>query len=76
MAGRLRAGKANADIAWYNGNGVNTISSSSDYRVPLWDTLVSPLGTQTGSQLLSGSGHVLDPIPDATYCDTVLTPGP
>ena len=41
MAGRLRAGKANADIAWYNGNGVNTISSSSDYRVPLWDNLVS-----------------------------------
>jgi hypothetical protein len=39
MAGRLRAGKANADIAWYSGNGVNTISSSSDYRVPLWDSL-------------------------------------
>jgi hypothetical protein len=41
MAGRLQAGKANADIAWYNGNGVNTISSSSDYRVPLWDSLVN-----------------------------------
>jgi hypothetical protein len=41
MAGRLQAGKANADIAWYNGDGVNTISSSSDYRVPLWDSLVS-----------------------------------
>ena len=41
MAGRLQAGKPNADIAWYNGNGVNTISSSSDYRVPLWDSLVS-----------------------------------
>lgn len=41
MAGRLQAGKANADIAWYNGNGINTISSSSDYRVPLWDSLVN-----------------------------------
>jgi hypothetical protein len=41
MAGRLQAGKANAEIAWYNGNGVNTIGSSSDYRVPLWDSLVS-----------------------------------
>jgi hypothetical protein len=41
MAGRLQAGKANAEIAWYNGDGVNTISSSSDYRVPLWDSLVN-----------------------------------
>jgi hypothetical protein len=41
MAGRLQAGKANAEIAWYNGNGVNTIGSSTDYRVPLWDSLVS-----------------------------------
>jgi hypothetical protein len=41
MAGRLQAGKPNADIAWFNGNGVNTISSSSDYRVPLWDSLVT-----------------------------------
>jgi hypothetical protein len=41
MAGRLQAGKANGDIAWFNGNGINTISSSSDYRVPLWDSLVS-----------------------------------
>jgi hypothetical protein len=41
MAGRLQAGKANAEIAWYNGHGVNTISSSSDYRVALWDGLVS-----------------------------------
>jgi len=31
IAGRLQAGKANAEIAWYNGNGVNTIGSSSDY---------------------------------------------
>jgi hypothetical protein len=41
MAGRLQAGQPNADIAWFNGNGVNTISSSSDYRVPLWDSLVT-----------------------------------
>ena len=41
MAGRLQAGKASADIAWYNGDGVNTINSSSDYRVPLWDSLVN-----------------------------------
>jgi hypothetical protein len=41
MAGRLQAGKANAEIVWYNGDGVNTISSSSDYRVPLWDSLVN-----------------------------------
>jgi hypothetical protein len=41
MAGRLAAGKANADIVWFNGNGVNTIGSSSDYRVPLWDSLVT-----------------------------------
>jgi hypothetical protein len=41
MAGRLQAGQANADIAWYNGDGVNTIGSSSDYRMPLWDSLVT-----------------------------------
>ena len=41
MAGRLQAGKANADIVWFNGNGVNTITSGSDYRVPLWDSLVT-----------------------------------
>jgi hypothetical protein len=41
MADRLQAGKANADIVWFNGNGVNTIRSSSDYRVPLWDNLVN-----------------------------------
>jgi hypothetical protein len=41
MAGRLQAGKANAEIVWFNGDGVNTISSSSDYRVPLWESLVS-----------------------------------
>jgi hypothetical protein len=41
MAGRLQAGKANADIVWYDVNGANTISSSSDYRVPLWDSLVN-----------------------------------
>ncbi len=41
MAGRLQAGQPNAEIAWYNGNGVNTIRSSSDYRVPAWDSLVS-----------------------------------
>lgn len=40
MAGRLQAGKANAEIVWYNGDGINTINSSSDYRVPLWDSLV------------------------------------
>jgi hypothetical protein len=41
MAGRLQAGKANAELVWFNGNGVDTIRSSSDYRVPLWDSLVS-----------------------------------
>jgi hypothetical protein len=41
MAGRLQAGKTNAEIAWYNGDGTNTITSSSDYRVPLWDSLVN-----------------------------------
>ena len=41
MAGRLQTGKANAEIVWYNSNGINTISSSSDYRVPLWDSLVN-----------------------------------
>jgi hypothetical protein len=34
-------GNANAEIAWYNGDGVNTIGSSSGYRVPLWAGLVS-----------------------------------
>ncbi len=38
---RLAAGKANADIVWFNGNGANTIRSSTDYRVPLWDSLVT-----------------------------------
>jgi hypothetical protein len=41
MAGWLQAGKANAEIAWYNGDGVNTIGSSSDVGVPLWDSLVN-----------------------------------
>jgi hypothetical protein len=41
MAGRLQAGKANAEIVWFNGDGPNTINSSSDYRVPLWDSLVN-----------------------------------
>jgi hypothetical protein len=41
MAGRLQAGRANAEVVWFNGNSPNTISSSSDYRVPLWDSLVS-----------------------------------
>jgi hypothetical protein len=41
MAGRLQDGKANAEIVWYNGDAPNTISSSTDYRVPLWDSLVN-----------------------------------
>jgi hypothetical protein len=41
MAGRLQAGEANADLVWFSGDGINTISSSCDYRVPLWDSLVS-----------------------------------
>jgi hypothetical protein len=41
MAARLAAGKTNADIVWFNGNGPNTIRSSTDYRVPLWDSLVT-----------------------------------
>lgn len=41
MSRRVKAGKANAEIAWYNGDGVNTIDSSSDYRVPLWNSLVA-----------------------------------
>jgi len=41
MAGGLQAGKANAEIAWYNRDGVSTIGSGSDYRVPPWDSLVN-----------------------------------
>jgi hypothetical protein len=41
MGARLQVGKANANLVWFNGEGVNTISSSSDYRVPLWDSPVS-----------------------------------
>jgi hypothetical protein len=37
----IQAGSANVEIVWYKGNGVNTISSSSGYRVSLWDSLVN-----------------------------------
>lgn len=55
MAGRLQAGKRNAAMVWYNGTGPSMICSSSDYRVPLWDSLVTttsrnhpPLATPAG----------------------------
>jgi hypothetical protein len=40
-AAAIQAGRANLEIVWYDGNGVNTISSSSDDRVSLWESLVN-----------------------------------
>ncbi|HEV2374052.1 MAG TPA: hypothetical protein VGS19_18085 [Streptosporangiaceae bacterium] len=40
MAQRLANGRVNADVTWYN-HGVSAIKGSSDFRVPLWQRLVS-----------------------------------
>jgi hypothetical protein len=70
MVGRLETGQFNSDIGWFNGDNTgaptwNTITSSSDYRVPLLVTLADTLSrVKAGFPARDGGGEApTGPVP-------------
>ncbi len=62
MVGRLQTGQFNSECMWYNGDNTggptwNTITTSSDYRVPLLRLLFDTLSAQKLPGALEGGGE-------------------